>query len=144
MAGRIYFAYGSNLSVEQMETRCPNAAPLERATLRGWRWLIMSRGWATVTPDPASSVEGLLWVITDTDERSLDRYEGVSEGLYTKEVVEVEQASGGRVQAMIYVSPDTTPGPANPGYLERIIASATERKFPAEWIEMLRSWLSRG
>lgn len=144
MAGRVYFAYGSNLSAAQMETRCPGAQPLERATLRGWRWLIMSRGWATVTPDAASSVEGLLWVLTDSDERSLDRYEGVSEGLYAKELVEVERAAGGRIHAMVYVSPDTTPGPANPGYLERIIAAAKERDFPAGWIAMLERTLSRG
>lgn len=141
MAGRMYFAYGSNLSTAQMETRCPGAQPLERATLRGWRWLIMSRGWATVTPDPASSVEVLLWMITESDERSLDRYEGVSEGLYAKDLVEVERASGSRIHAMVYVSPETTPGPPNPGYLERIIASAKARDFPAGWIAQLESWL---
>lgn len=143
MAGKAYFAYGSNLSVAQMASRCPGAKPLGRATLPGWRWLIMSRGYASITPDAGSAVEGLLWVITESDERRLDEYEGVAAGHYTKELVEVTKAAGGRLHAMVYVGADAVPGRPAQGYLERVIAAARERDFPAGWIAMLEGWLSR-
>ncbi len=144
MAGRVYFAYGSNLSVVQMRHRCPDAKPLGRARLPGWRWLIMSRGYASIAPDPAATVEGLLWVVTEPDERSLDEYEGVAERHYTKDVVEVEKAAGGRIHAMVYVGTDAVPGTPVPGYLERVIAAAKEQALPDAWIAGLERWLSRG
>ncbi len=143
MAGRAYFAYGSNLSVTQMAARCPGARPLGRATLPGWRWLIMSRGYASIAPDPAASVEGLLWVLTEPDERRLDEYEGVAEGHYTKDLVEVTKRAGGRIHAMVYVGTDAIPGTPVPGYLERVIAAAKEQALPESWIAMLEVWLSR-
>ena len=52
--GTFYFAYGSNLSVEQMAGRCRDSAtssmPVAIARLDGWRWIICERGYANVVP----------------------------------------------------------------------------------------------
>lgn len=42
-----YFAYGSNLSTEQMQVRCPTARALSPCTLEGWRFTFVQPhdGW---------------------------------------------------------------------------------------------------
>src|SRR6476646_280590 len=72
-----YFAYGSNLCVNQMSRRCPNAADPRPATLADHDWLINERGVATVEPFDGSQVHGVVWQLDDHDLATLDRAEGV-------------------------------------------------------------------
>ncbi|CVL01172.1 uncharacterized protein FMAN_10348 [Fusarium mangiferae] len=51
----LYFAYGSNLSTEQMRRRCPYSTPVGLAYLKGWRWIINERGYANVVQLPIDS-----------------------------------------------------------------------------------------
>ena len=58
--GTFYFAYGSNLSPEQMAGRCPespatSSIPVAVARLDGWRWIICGRGYANVVPSSRRS-----------------------------------------------------------------------------------------
>ena len=39
----LYFAYGSNMNPERIRQRIPEARPVGRATLRGWRIVESSR-----------------------------------------------------------------------------------------------------
>ncbi|GAP87211.1 hypothetical protein SAMD00023353_2300510 [Rosellinia necatrix] len=96
--GSLYFAYGSNLHVAQMASRCPASVFQGRAVLRGYRWQINERGVANVVestrdsdsdPDDSYVVEGLLYRISPEDEASLDRSEGVSQRFYEKRVLRV-------------------------------------------------------
>lgn len=83
---RLYFAYGSTLSPDQMAHRCPDSIFLGKATLRGYRWQINERGVANVVQTPRGRqrqrrrggdlVEGLLYAVSTSDERALDRREG--------------------------------------------------------------------
>jgi hypothetical protein len=66
----LYFAYGSNMDLAQMSNRCERAATVSAAKLPSHRFIINSRGVATIVPDPSSTVQGLLWRITKADERS--------------------------------------------------------------------------
>lgn len=103
---RLYFAYGSNLSPEQMAHRCPDSIFLGKATLPEYRWQVNERGVANVVPAPApvssspqqadrkgrrhrddeeaAAVEGLVYAISAEDERHLDLYEGVAKGRYER------------------------------------------------------------
>lgn len=72
---KYYLAYGSNLNKEQMKHRCPDAVPIGKTRLNGYR-LVFRRGFLTVEPDPCYSVPVGLWAISDQDEKNLDRYEG--------------------------------------------------------------------
>src|SRR5512139_1628704 len=72
-----YFAYGSNLNVQQMALRCPHAANPRPATLADHDWLINERGVATVEPFDGSLVHGVVWQLTDHDLATLDSAEGV-------------------------------------------------------------------
>ncbi|UKZ55488.1 hypothetical protein TrVGV298_009312 [Trichoderma virens] len=44
----LYFAYGSNLSTEQMRQRCPYSTAVGLGKITGWRWIINARGYANI------------------------------------------------------------------------------------------------
>jgi gamma-glutamylcyclotransferase (GGCT)/AIG2-like uncharacterized protein YtfP len=77
-----YFAYGSNMHFAQMASRCKGSSFEGMATLFDYRWQINERGYANVIISEGDWVEGLVYIITETDKRALDRYEGVSRGCY--------------------------------------------------------------
>ena len=81
---RYYIAYGSNLSVEQMKHRTPDAKIVGTAVLCGWRLLFKS--YATIEPKEGRKVPVLVWEISDADEASLDRYEGYPTYYYKREL----------------------------------------------------------
>ena len=88
-----YFAYGSNLCVQQMARRCPDAADPRPATLADHDWLINERGVATVEPFAGSEVHGVLWWLTDHDLATLDSAEGVPVR-YRRDRLTVQTADG--------------------------------------------------
>jgi len=47
----LYFAFGSNLSTDQMLRRCPSSVPVGLGYLPGWRWIINERGYANIVQD---------------------------------------------------------------------------------------------
>ena len=102
---RYYIAYGSNLSVEQMKHRTPDAKIVGTATLQGWRLLF--KGCATIEPKEGRKVPVLVWEISDTDEKNLDRYEGYPIYYYKRELpVTVTPLDGGaprELTAMVYI-----------------------------------------
>lgn len=103
----LYFAYGSNLSPTQMRMRCTHdptlsAHPVAIAALDSWRWLICQFGYANVVPPaglrvgrqitegdavpesisesiPHGGVYGVLYEMSQEDEKLLDGYEGVDQ-----------------------------------------------------------------
>ena len=141
-----YFAYGANMSRADMAQRCPNAGLVSGAVLRDHRFRINRRGVATVAPEPAAQVHGVLWMITDADERALDGYEGVAEGLYGKERQRVQVHVGPlpeaveEVEALVYVAVDARRGAPRAGYLEQVIAGAESHDLPGAYVAEIRSW----
>lgn len=98
----LYCAYGSNLNLEQMQHRCPDAHVFAHGRIPGYR--LMFRGVASIEPTatPTVGVPVLLWSISERDERALDVYEGYPR-LYRKEFIDVEIENGDTVPAMVYV-----------------------------------------
>jgi gamma-glutamylcyclotransferase len=90
-AQTVYFAFGSNLHLDQMAKRCPESRYLGRGTLRGFKWQINTRGYANILESPPSTVEGLCFLLSKKDEETLDRREGVNmvPSAYEKELVDV-------------------------------------------------------
>ena len=93
MEENLYFAYGSNLDLEQMAQRCPDAEIVGPVRLENYELRFRGSGFATVAPKKGSTVHGLVWKITPNCEQSLDRYEGYPRH-YTKETVTVKDAAG--------------------------------------------------
>lgn len=77
---KLYFAYGSNINLDQMAYRCPAAQVVGPVVLEGYELLFRGNasgnGVATIKPKEGQQVHGLLWRITPGCERSLDLYEG--------------------------------------------------------------------
>jgi gamma-glutamylcyclotransferase (GGCT)/AIG2-like uncharacterized protein YtfP len=123
MQRRPYFAYGSNMDPDQMKMRCPAASSTGVVRLAQWDILINARGVATIVPNEATSVEGVLWSVTPTCLDALDHYEGIADGLYRREIVEVDQDSE-MIETLVYVAADCVPGEPRTGYLEIILRGA--------------------
>ena len=71
---KYYIAYGSNLSVEQMAQRCPDARVVGQAVLEDWE--LAFHGCATILPNKGKNTPVLVWEISAGDEKNLDIYEG--------------------------------------------------------------------
>ena len=74
MKRKLYIAYGSNLSVDQMALRCPEAKIVGKAALKDWR--LCFKVHADIEPHVGCEVPVLVWEISGEDEKRLDLYEG--------------------------------------------------------------------
>ena len=101
---KYYIAYGSNLSVEQMAQRCPDARIVGQAVLEDWE--LAFHGCATILPNKGKNTPVLVWEISAGDEKNLDIYEGYP-SFYRKENMTVEVVSKDAepmtVTAMVYI-----------------------------------------
>jgi hypothetical protein len=132
----LYFAYGSNMDVDAMARRCPRSKALGLARLERHRLAVMREGWLTAAREPRSAVHGVLWDLALSDIAALDRYEGLSQGLYAKltQPVIAERSSK---QAIVYFGANAGPGVARPAYLAEVLAAARSWPLPAEGLEAL-------
>jgi len=136
----LYFAYGSNISVEAMARRCPRSKAIGVARLERRRLAVMREGWLTAVRDPRSAVHGVLWDLALSDAPALDRYEGLAEGLYAK-VAQPVVASGGAKRALVYFGANAGPGIPRADYMAGIVAAARAWPLPAEGIAALEAIL---
>lgn len=86
---RFYLAYGSNLNIKQMKSRCPNAKILGTAKIKDYELLFKGSktgSYLTIEKKENSFVPVTVWEITETDEKALDRYEGFPYFYYKKEI----------------------------------------------------------
>ncbi len=98
---KLYIAYGSNMDMDQMAYRCPDAAYVGTAALEGWRLMFKgskSGNYATIEREEGCKVPVLLWEVTAEDEKSLDRYEAYP-NFYYKDYLDVP----GFGKAMVYI-----------------------------------------
>ena len=108
----IYFAFGSNLHPPQMAERCPGSRVLHPGVLKGYRLAFSgySTRWeggvATIVAEPASEVQGVLYDLTEEDQRNLDRFEGFPT-VYARLQVKVEGRDGILHSAMTYQKQNT-------------------------------------
>ena len=129
----LYFAYGSNMDPEQMLARCPRARSFGRGRIRHRRFLINSRGVATIRPERDANAWGGVWAITAADEAALDRFEGYP-WRYGKAFLRVHMDDGTRAEALVYVDPLADAGWPRPGYLPRILRGAAHFRLPAGYV----------
>lgn len=103
---KYYFAYGSNMNLDQMAYRCPDAEVAGRCVLKDYRLAFRGNrtGWgvASILPEPGKEVQGLLWKITPKCEKGLDFYEGYP-NLYGKKEVTVRTKTGEQANVAVYI-----------------------------------------
>ena len=136
-----YFAYGSNMNLDQMAGRGPGATLLGLARWPGWRLLINSRGYVTACEEAGAEILGCLWEVTDAHWVALDRYEGVSSGFYGHVDCLLESIPAeGSVSAVAYLATDSSPGAPSALYLDAVTHGADQIGLPDEYVASIEAW----
>ena len=86
----LYFAYGSNMALSQMASRCPSSTFEGKGRLLGYRWQINERGVGNIIESRDDYVEGVVYRIDQDNRRQLDRNEGVGKGYYRAEIIPIQ------------------------------------------------------
>ena len=132
----LYFAYGSNLSFAQMDSRCPENIKLGIGILHGYRWIISSRGYANVVKSDSDYVMGRIYKINKRDEDNLDKKEGFNSipSCYDKETLSII-TDGVSCNCFVYVDPVVQEGPPKNEYIDRINVGIVDSEFPTAYVE---------
>jgi gamma-glutamylcyclotransferase (GGCT)/AIG2-like uncharacterized protein YtfP len=94
----LYFAYGSNLSEEQMKKRCKDSKLISNGKLNGWTICFPSISYARsfkgvmgIRRDEKNYVEGLIYELSEKDLELLDGFEGADKtnGNYKRKLVTI-------------------------------------------------------
>lgn len=111
-ARHLYFAYGSNLQIDQMLRRCPSATVEGAAKLHGYRLgfagFSVSRGGAgvaTVVEDKNAWTSGVVFEIDQADLDRLDRFEG-HPFAYCRSTQPIYFEDGGFAHCHVYIKDD--------------------------------------
>ena len=113
---RYYIAYGSNLNVKQMKMRCPGATILGTTKLKNYELLFKGSktgSYLTIEKKEGSTVPVVIWEVTESDEKALDRYEGYPIFYYKKEMkLQYKGIRTGKrrtVNAFVYIMHEENP-----------------------------------
>ena len=123
----LYFAYGSNLSLEQMRSRCPDSRPV-RAHYHEGHTLVL-RGPANIEDAEGSRIPGAIYEISQQDEKILDGYEGFP-SVYTKLSFETDLGT-----VMYYRLVEPKHRRAREGYVNVIATGYGDWGLPIEHLE---------
>lgn len=139
----LYAAYGSNLDPERMALKAPHSPVHGTGWLVGWRLTFGGEdvSWegplATVVEEEGHQVFCVLYDLTPADEKTLDEWEGVDIGLWTKIRVRVSTLDGD-VTAWLYVLNAYEGGLPHARYLGMIADSAEAGGAPHDYVIELR------
>jgi len=114
----LYWSYGSNLDPVRMRQRCPSARMVGPLYFNNAK--LVFRAVADVVTCEGSRVPGGLWEIDERDERELDRYEGVSSGLYARWHV-TKKIDGRKRRILFYKMNEAGIMPPSARYLDTIM-----------------------
>ena len=102
MKKRYYIAYGSNLNIEQMRRRCPQARIIGTAEIKDYELLFkgsLTGSYLTIEKSMGSRVPVAVWETTEADEAALDRYEGFPTFYYKAEMeLDIKGIRTGRIR----------------------------------------------
>ena len=148
MPASLYFAYGSNLSLQQFARRCPGAKPAGRARLVEYR-LAFTRystkrkgGVADIVPEPGATVWGALYEVDESHLMALDEFEGVPRA-YLRQPVRVLDDGDAEREALAYFANRTGEFAPSRAYLDIILRGARDHGLPEDYtaaLEGLRTY----
>ena len=130
-----YFAYGSNLWLPRMRSRCPSAVAIAPARLDGWvvRYAKPGRDGTAkldIEERPAGSVRGVVYAIDDGDRGALDAAEP---GYLAIEVSVATDA--GDLSTLTYRWPGAaTSAPPAAWYRSMVMAGARDHRLPEAYV----------
>ncbi|MDZ4992105.1 gamma-glutamylcyclotransferase [Clostridium perfringens] len=113
----VYFAYGSNLSLEQMKRRCPEAIPMVGVHLEDYK--LVYNKYADIIPCQGERVYGAIYELSINDLKNLDEFE-MYPHLYEKIDLKVQDSNGIFYEAFAYVMVEKGNKLPEDGYLDII------------------------
>lgn len=136
----LVFAYSSNLSRRQMQSRCPNARAQPAPTLSDFALIFQAnrrgRYRANVRHEPGAKTIGGLYKVSSHDLSQLDINEG-HPGVYRRKVRLLHTANDQAVAAWIYAMVAQKPlfGAPDPEYFEIIERGYIDWSLNAQYLE---------
>lgn len=119
---KLYIAYGSNLNLSQMASRCPSANVYAKGTLNNWELVYRgskTNAHATIIRKQNSTIPVLIWEIEKSDEVQLDIYEEYTHYYFKKNIM--VYINGKRRKAMVYImNENQAPGRPSKQYINTI------------------------
>ena len=136
------FAFGSNMDMGQMKSRCPSRFVLGRAYIDGYdiQFSSLSKLWKGGTADifekKGSTVWGVLYNISLDDLTVLDQYEGH----YRRVEIMVNHQPNRLTKSWVYVVKKKKTGlKPSPNYLTTLLNAAVKFNFPLRYQKYLTS-----
>ena len=142
-----YFAYGSNLLVDQKEFRTGKIRRAIPCRLPGYRFAFNKRGTdglgkANIIPDSSQEVWGVAYLCDPVAMRTMDASEGVKCGHYQHLTVEVTTRDNETLTAVTYVAgPEFEVEGLSPGqdYRDRIVNGARHHGLPEDYVRRIEA-----
>lgn len=140
--GGLYLAFGSNLSVEQMEERAPGFRTIERVLIAGQRLAFGGRNnVATLVADGGFQAAGVVYWMSEADFEVMDKSEGVvfSTKKYRRLRVDLDGYGPGRpVYTYLLREGETEGAVPSKRYSEKILRGMDYWEFDAQAYELRR------
>ena len=130
----LYFAYGSNMGQEQMNKTCSDHQYFGNGILKGFRWIISTRGYANIIKSDGDEVHGVIYKLSASDELSVEEYEGIRCGSYRKEIKKVE-IDKTIYRCLVYIDPNEAEGKPKEEYINLINKGVADAELPQEYVE---------
>lgn len=140
----IYAAYAGNMDPARMAQRCPHSPQHGTGWLEGWRLTFGGEhlGWEgalpTVVEADGERVFVTLYEMNETDEESLDEWDGASLDYYRKSKVRISTLDG-EVVAWLYVLNDYEGGLPSARYIGMMADAAEAAGAPDDYVAWLRA-----
>jgi cation transport regulator ChaC len=145
-----YFAYGSNLSKQQMLRRTGSIPVSSPACLPDYQLafrkvLVGEEVYATIVPSQGAVVQGAAYLCSPYAMTQLDIFEGVGEKCYRRELVQATAQTGEVLNCIVYIGEKFNSEAAVPNalYLNAILTGAQEHQLPPDYIQQIKS-ISKG
>src|SRR5210317_591378 len=153
MKKMLYFSYGLNMSSRRLLERAPSATFLSIATLKEHRLRFHKKSRdgsgkcdAEYTANPDDCVIGVVFIMSASDKKELDRKECLGFG-YEAKTVTVILENGNRIETSTYFTPQggikknaiETDATLNPWswYKKHVLRGARENNLPHDYISII-------
>ncbi len=139
----IYFAYGSNMDLDQMKARCPGAKVIGVGELKHYnisftRW---SRAWnsgtADILPERGGKIYGALYDLSLEDLKKMDKFADYPNSYIRQDVMVCCQEE--HLPAMTYIARRSGVFLPSRSYLGKMVRGAMSHEIPEEYINLLKS-----
>ena len=143
----VCFAYGSNMLIKKLRSRCPSAEKIGMCKIKkhNLKFHKVSKDHSgkcdcELTQIEADEVYGVLFRIPKSEEKKLDEAEGLGNG-YAKKKIDVTTIEEGKDTAVMYCATDEAKDPNKKPYvwyLNQVIEGAKENCLPDDYIAKIR------